>query len=181
MAMLDEIVETDIIMTEPRIQAAIHNYRHFIQANPVMIPNVFYFYWESDILMVTRSRCVHEYEIKLTMSDFRADFKKSYRHLCMKERTAKYPAHLWYVCPPNVIPVDEVPEYAGLAYVRPYRGIYALDFPYTLNIIKKAPRLRGDKRVTDDELFSLLSKQSWRHWSQQSRAVANQLARKELF
>jgi hypothetical protein len=167
-------------LDESGIQAAIHNHRHFMQANPVMIPNVFYFYWESDVLMITRSRCIHEYEIKLTMSDFRADFKKTYRHFCMKERTAKYPAHFWYVCPPDVIPVDEVPEYAGLAYVVPYHGIYALDFPYTLSKIKKAPRLKGDKRVADDELFTLLAKQSWRHWSQQSRTVADRLRQEEL-
>ena len=88
--------------------------------------------WESDLLIVTRALYLHEFEIKLTRSDFLADKKKEkHTHIqeylkgekvydkkygcsmyqCRVQRPASY---FWYVCMNGLIKPEEVPEYAGL-------------------------------------------------------------------
>lgn len=49
----------------------------------VVASNVFLFGEESDFLSVSRERLSHEFEIKISRSDFKADFKKA-KHLEMK-------------------------------------------------------------------------------------------------
>ncbi len=43
------------------------------------------FPWEADLVSVTRSNFIHEYEIKISRSDFLADFKKT-KHRLLKEK-----------------------------------------------------------------------------------------------
>lgn len=43
------------------------------------------FPWEADLVSVTRSNLIHEFEIKISKSDFRADFKKV-KHRLLKEK-----------------------------------------------------------------------------------------------
>lgn len=156
-------------MTELDVQFAVYNHRAMIQPCPIIIPNIYYFSWESDVLFVTKSMCLYEYEIKLTKSDFRADFKKEFRHHRLANKVMGYPAEFWYVCPPDIIPVDEVPEYAGLAHVAPYKGLYMSEFPNTLSVIKKAPRLSGHEKMPKGRLMEMLYKMSHRYWHHMNR------------
>ena len=45
-----------------------------------IVPNVYIFDWESDFLSITRSLYSHEYEIKITKSDFKQDIRKRKKH-----------------------------------------------------------------------------------------------------
>ena len=65
-------------MNESEIQDYL--YRHFFSGRQYGIPNIFLYEWESDFLSVTRAGYVHEYEIKITKSDFNADSGKVLKH-----------------------------------------------------------------------------------------------------
>jgi len=49
-----------------------------------VLTNSFVFSWESDYFGFTKSGYVYEIEVKLSVSDFNADFKKEQKHLCLK-------------------------------------------------------------------------------------------------
>ncbi len=91
-------------------------------------------WWECDLLELTDAGFFVEYEIKLTLADFWADFTKlrelpvardseettvfrKHDRLRM-DRSAETPRRFWFVCPENVIPVAECPPYAGLIYIQ---------------------------------------------------------------
>lgn len=64
-------------MSEQEIQSAIwHTYN---SASEIMVPNYTPMnWWECDIFRVLKSGFVAEYEIKTSVADFKADFKKSH-------------------------------------------------------------------------------------------------------
>ncbi len=102
-----------------------------------IVPNTTVFGWESDLISVTGAGYVHEYEIKISRSDFKADLKKSRHRRLVQDGTKKYyrgPAYFYYAVPRDMVRVDEVPDYAGLIFVYPM-----------MQIIKKAPRLNKNK------------------------------------
>lgn len=89
-------------------------------------------WWECDVFEVTPSGYFCEYEIKLTLSNFRADFekRKSHWHRGQQQMVARdkhqqllqdftdvTPRRFFFVCPSGLIPEAEVPAYAGLIYV----------------------------------------------------------------
>jgi hypothetical protein len=110
---------------------------------------------ECDVLSVTKSDYICEYEIKISKSDFKADFKKE-KHTLITERvfnetvTLKKvgkktfeiknpyyaPNYFYFVVTENLVTLDEVPEYAGLIYVKE-NGSF--------ETIKKAPLLHKTK------------------------------------
>ena len=111
---------------------------------------------EADVLGINRNDYIYEYEIKRSRADYRADFKKDYKHRKLKEKestrtyaewkngkktggTVTYiviPNRFYYVCVKDLIKKDEIPEYAGLIYVED-RGSF--------KEIKKAPLLHKVK------------------------------------
>lgn len=116
------------------------------------VPNVYFFNWESDFLVVQKSGLILEVEIKVTTGDFRADFLKREKHKILRDKestcfvngeetnrpikTYFYPNKFFYCCPEGLIKPEEVPEYAGLLYVNEFGGIKE---------VKKAPYLHKDK------------------------------------
>jgi hypothetical protein len=153
-------------MTERDGQIAVYNWRSHIQPWPFMLCNVYFFnWWESDVLYVTRNGYCHEFEIKVSTSDFRADAGKEHKHLVLRGEKLNRsggifgPALFYYVAPPGVVPLEEVPDYAGLAHIvrDRYRNL-------TLEIIKQAPR-RQVKPITDAQWRDLGSKACGRYWS----------------
>lgn len=115
---------------------------------------------ECDVLRITGSGMTYEYEIKISRSDFRADFKKIYKHEVLQgklKNEVKYSewykadideewlnenngsvgrtSYFYYCCPTNLIKESEVPKYAGLIYVE----------GDCMEIVKKAPRLHSFK------------------------------------
>jgi len=64
-------------MTATEISDALE--RHF-HDHRYPIANIYVFAWESDFLTVTKDKLIIEYEIKLSLSDFRADFEKKDKH-----------------------------------------------------------------------------------------------------
>lgn len=144
-----------------------------------VIENLFVFRWESDKLIKTSSGLIYEFEIKISKSDFKNDFKnKKDKHVilegtqeflpCYDEikkdygerykeyyKTEKYkkPNYFYYAVPEGLVDESEVPSYAGLIYVFP-DDFKDKDGKYVwsgFRVIKQAPKLHSTK-YTDDEL-----------------------------
>lgn len=182
-------------MTSKDIQKKL---RQKFDTHKYILENSYIYNWESDFFSVTSSGYAQEIEIKVSLSDFKADFKKEEKHKILKgkqeglkhilqkgyntynyqyeelktllidgkrqfdERTKKYiqvpsgelvtsqivtgdidkflrnkhntiykqvssgiriidipkcPNKFYYCCPKGVIPIDLVPDYAGLYYI----------------------------------------------------------------
>lgn len=88
---------------------------------------------ECDVISVSPSGYLFEFEIKTSVSDFKADFKKTAKHDRLSNgQGVFYPpknkageqrtefiscSYFWYVCPACLIRDDMVPEYAGLIWI----------------------------------------------------------------
>jgi len=88
-------------------------------------PNVHLYGWESDVIALTGSGYVVEYEIKLSRGDFARDQHKA-RHQALRarvgketERSGKVPSRFFYATPPGLVSEEDLPQYAGLTYVTP--------------------------------------------------------------
>ncbi len=138
-----------------------------------VLENLYVFSWESDKLIETRSGLIYEFEIKISKSDFKNDFKKKNKHVILegkethiptfdglepkyKERYEKNylvshfkkPNYFYYAVPEGMIDKEDVPEYAGLIYVIPDDGEFKFNY---LKLVKMAPKLHETK-YTDDDL-----------------------------
>lgn len=117
-------------------------------------------WWECDVFELTEAGYFREYEIKMTLADFRADANKDKRdwkaenfnderhgwsvrnkHKLLSEHSTEGPAEFWFVCPEGVIPIEEVPEWAGLITAR----LLNRDgkFRARVELAKRAPRLHN--------------------------------------
>ena len=114
---------------------------------------------EADVLSLTNNFFVYEYEIKISRSDFFADFKKHFKHSILKREDwivgtryeNKIANYFFYVVPENLIALNEVPHYAGLIYISDGKT----------KTIKEAPRLHNN-RVGEKLLRSLLKNYTYK-------------------
>lgn len=133
-------------MTAKDIQKALQ--KHFQNNSLFIVPNMYYFLmdkmYESDLLIFKDNQSVYEIEIKISRSDFLADFKKGKKHLCLEsgsysahktrfksnKKTKKVdrfnkgdlipidrPNRFYFAVPRGLIKPDELPSYCGLFYI----------------------------------------------------------------
>lgn len=129
--------------------------KHFLGSSTVryFLNNLYVFSktWESDYLALTKSGYLYEGEVKISKSDFKADFKKEEKHMILEGKTVEKtpekpvlrPHYFFYAVPEGLVTKEEVPEYAGLVYMVDY-------FPY-YKWEKEAPCLHKEK-YSDEEL-----------------------------
>ena len=140
------------MISERAIQKAL--FWRLTTSKDVLAPNCYALGWECDLLRITQGLTVHGYEIKLTRSDFLADFRKAGR----AER--KQPNFFWWVCPKDLIKPSEIPAGDGLIYISvpPVGGLSA-------RLQVKATRRHKDK--ASDRLINEVYKSIyWRFWKQ---------------
>lgn len=96
-------------------------------------------WWECDVLRVTVAGYWYEYEVKLSVSDFRADKRKQQdiytkmqpgkcwrtptgetenKHDLLSANEGRGPKQFWFCMPEGLIKVGKVPEWAGVFWVR---------------------------------------------------------------
>jgi len=123
-------------------------YKYYQPTNKYCAQNIYlydHFMGEEDFVVVKNNDYINSYEVKVSRSDFKADFKKKNRHQILengyfisdkkqfkpREDKSKWydyyepgeqiprdrPNKFFYVCPENLIKIEEVPKYAGLIYV----------------------------------------------------------------
>lgn len=135
-------------MNEREIQVAI--YRRFNAG--IHIPNwTPPKWWECDVARIMPSGRWHEYEIKISKSDFLADQKKvsesgwgmgrhsKIKHLELHRGAKEGPNHFWYVLPESVAAEVELPSFAGLIIASKFNG------RIFVNQKKAAPVLHKEK------------------------------------
>lgn len=103
------------------------------------VPNIFLYDWESDLISITQSDSVFEFEIKCSKWDYLNDFKKVEKHESFKRLNGKFgiPNYFYYACPPELTDniLESLPEYAGLVQIENYGAF----------VIKKSPELHKEK------------------------------------
>lgn len=73
--------------------------------------------FELDVVSVSKSGMLYEFEVKISRADFKADFKKS-KHLWLTKYPERGPNYFSYVCPEGLIKVSEIGSGVGLYYVK---------------------------------------------------------------
>lgn len=142
---------------------------HFSNNSRYMVSNVYAFdnfYKETDFLIVKENGYIYDIEIKVSKSDFKADFKKL-KHEILKngfivsdkffartenEGLQKYykgdkiyikrPNRFYFCVPENLITKDDIPDYAGLLYITESGRVIK---------IKEAKLLHKDNRLKEIE------------------------------
>ena len=150
---------------EQRIQLEIFSARH--SGKLLMVPNVSWswFYWEVDLIAITKARYVHEYEIKVTHADFKSDFKKkkhfsindAYKKRIHENRLRRMPNYFWYVAPLLAFPMC-VPDYAGLIEVVPN------NYGLALHEIKK-PKLLHRNKISKKGIKAITRSLMFKYWN----------------
>jgi len=157
-------------------------YKCNCQRFTTILPNCYPRRWfECDLLAITRASYFYEYEIKLTVSDFRADAKKGqlpqhmikyYKRYGFPEGKTKYdklsdgseygPSKFWYIVPEGLIDVAQLPDFAGLIYITE-RNTHLFFCE-----IKKAPRLHLN-RMPEESRDQIRCNLYFRYWNERLR------------
>lgn len=117
-------------MTARQIQRVMigHRYRR-----NVCLPNYTPRSWmECDVFELTRAGSFREYEIKVSRADFRQDASKSImdgrwrfgqprpsdvtKHQLLEKGDPRGPSQFWFVCPKELLKVEDIPRWAGLIW-----------------------------------------------------------------
>ena len=130
-----------------------------------VFPNIYIGKFEADILELTKSGYLYEYEVKISRSDFKNDVKKGNKYKLLKH--GERVTYFSYIVPEGLISPNEVDDDFGLIYVRlgdvhyhSQEGDYtAIKMFHT--VIKKPKKLRQAK-ATDKEINKLYEKIYWR-------------------
>lgn len=71
---------------------------------------------EADVLSMNKNGYLIEFEVKISRSDFLADLKKSKWQFYEHKAEKSTPNYFYYVCPKNLILLEEIQNFAGLIY-----------------------------------------------------------------
>ena len=163
----DEMIETAEFIptvTERRVQMLLY-WRHRGSAR-LILPNYTPWRWhECDVFVITGAYYTVEYEIKLSVSDFRADQQKQLKHKRLRERQSHgfMPTRFVYVTPEDLVPETDIPAYAGLIYVTLVgdRG------DLCERVVRNAPRL-STETVPDGIVTHMQRTAYYRFWNERS-------------
>jgi len=104
---------------------------------------------ECDVLSISKSDFIYEYEIKISRADYKKDFSKrkhsdiineNFTTIGSKGTWYLLPNYFNYIVPKDLIKIEEVPEYAGLIY---------FNEDMTFDVIKK-PKLLHKTKANDE-------------------------------
>jgi len=176
--MLAETEQASDIVTMKRIQHSLAGWLRMGSQTSIILPNVFVggSNWESDMVEVKKSGLWYEYEIKLSVADYRADFEKKqfgYMHNSLRKHEAyasdqpimlgtrrliPKPKQFYFVVPAGLLDAVEVPAHCGiLEFTNPVKsrswGISAKRHP---------PILKPPTKLSPEWIFNLAVKASGR-------------------
>lgn len=148
-----------------------------IKMHEIVVPNSQLFAWESDVVSVNRTGFIFEFEVKISRADFRADARKDRAallidpvkvHRVFGPSTFKRPNYFYYAVPEGLILPSELPEYAGLLYIRrPVRGPVSGNVTH---LVREAKRLHTEK-INDKQRCQLARAVSRRYWRQRLKSL----------
>jgi hypothetical protein len=141
-------------ISEIVMQAIIMNWAMNEKQHLYVVPNSTVIYpWESDLISVTKALYSHEYEIKISRSDYRKDAEKKWKHMSLQLGDIRNtPNYFWYATYGFDI---EPPAHAGWIQITPGAK------RHNLTVMKEAPRL-CEKKMSDQQQHSLARLLSFR-------------------
>jgi len=177
------------MITAKEMQAAF--YRHTFQRYELLVPNAFMHYTsEMDLVGLRKSGFIDEIEIKVSVQDFKADFKKtagvsgkaSYWPCFLSGGKQSYPMTVhWpkheaiqegeltnyfsFMLPEDIADQCDVPEYAGLYIARRDK-----DGHVRINEVRTAKRL-NTKKITERQKYELARKMAYRYWTSENKSL----------
>lgn len=118
---------------------------------------------ECDVLALSSSNYAHEIEIKISISDLKADLKKHHQHISRDNKIKC----LWYAAPIEMQAAMEqfVPEYAGIIVVYQANRLRT-------RIIRGAKQNMSARKFTAEEKMQLLRLGAMRYWTIVKKDVA---------
>ncbi len=138
-------------------------------------------WWECDLFGVTKAGYFHEFEIKLTVADFRKDARKkaqdSWKWVDGVKQTipgitkhsqigqAIGPARFWYVTPVDLIGLEDVPEWAGWQTFKP-SSLHSDRYAH-VRTMKPAPQIHKTK-IADSIIRHSMSVCYYRYWHERN-------------
>lgn len=142
-------------------------------------------WFECDLWAVQAdSGLAHEFEIKLSVADFRADVAKSrllksvvdkkiirtpvLKHELLAAKDSRGPSRFWYVLPSGMIGLADVPQWAGVRTVERT----ASGFRFTL--ARSAPLLHT-RQVAFEEIEKARTAAYYRYWKERLRTYVREL------
>jgi len=147
-----------VLKIEELVQAFIHSPCDV--EKEIVRTNNFQADWEADILIINAEGFSHEIEIKLSKSDFKNDFKKSYINASTGERFLKHDKICCgdYICnsfsfllPMGMIDHSAVPEHCGI--IEFYHNVDSWETEFYF--IRKPKTIHEDSywQLTDKDFF----------------------------
>lgn len=151
-------------------------YQQYFSRYKTVAPNIYpsNTYGEMDILCIRKSGYVDEIEIKLTKSDFNADFNKTVKSKKKTEYGYKYvkrnkhrllrsgkciPNYFSFLVPEKLANEIEIPKYCGLYTISEDNRNCILE-------IKKAPILHKEKEKVKNLEQQIGMKMMYRYWNE---------------
>lgn len=121
---------------------------------------------ESDLIAMSASGYLREYEIKISVQDLKKDLKK------LKHKFWENGGHpiseLWYALPQEVADKVEVSD-----YIPAYAGIVTLEITprgrYTYKVVREATRRKDAKKHSPEEMLKVARLGCIRYWSYSAR------------
>ena len=135
--------------------------------------------WEADFLSISKAGYITEYEVKISKSDYKADFNKQldirmktplFKHdayamgvdSCVRysrhdEYSIRIPKHFYFVCPEGMISKDKVPTHCGLIYAKWIDKEQEIQYgrKVLLETIKQAPVLKNNYKAGPKDIEQL--------------------------
>jgi hypothetical protein len=161
-------------MDERDIRSKLIGYLRYTPGTLIM-PNVFVqgSPWESDVISVTKAFYWTEYEIKVTLSDYRADFGKAvsrYRKSITKHgvyasgdevriphrSSFPKPKRFYFVVPVGLLRDVDVPDHCGVMEASD-------DGRWGISTVRSAPILPGHRKLGERAIFLLAVKATRRY------------------
>lgn len=139
--------QTPLLTKEQVTEQLLQQHLRSWKSNPkYIVENLYVFGWESDMLIMTRSGFWYEVECKISLADFKNDFKhKRQKHDLLKTGGEHRCPNYFCYC---------VPWYLGekvLPLLPDYAGLIVLTENGRLNEVNRAPCLHKQK-YTNEEL-----------------------------
>lgn len=114
---------------------------------------------ECDILAVSKSGYLTEYEIKVSKSDLKADFKKKHKH---ESDRLKYQ---YFAIPKEMRDcVDIIPNKFGVVIITERRDRQGKDY-YSIKEIREPYKNKNASKITDSEFINLCRIQALKLWN----------------
>ena len=138
--------------TCPEIEIAIA--RYFNTRINIIVPNIFWgldIQHECDLFILTKTGYCYEVEIKISISDLKADLKKRHGH---KSKSLR---RLYFALPEKLFPIciEFIPDHAGILSVHQNGGVYKIR---EAKLNNDAIKLNTDKQI---KLGLLASMRMW--------------------